>query len=263
MASPTLTSLFDANGRLIPEPGEMVYSQVDRRYFRLAQPPLDFARIHARTAAHLAAPVDAAAFQDRCEALRTKICADKALAGLFFGVAIPFVLPPGAADADLGAEVEGPLLGAVAGAFAEAFPKYAFHNHVVHPLAGQMALVPGTRYERLLAARAAGPVVGWYFPVCMAGFAVPQTRDVLARLPEQAILSGPLEAACALVGTPELLFHETHYPNLLALGAVTPPDEDFFYNFEAYGWNLTFNERSMVGAVAEYFAGGLTIIDAP
>ena len=77
---------------------------------------------------------------------------------------------------------------------------------------------------------------------------------------EALVLSGPLEAAAALVGCPSLLMQNDNYPNLLALSAVQPADPKMFHFFEAYGWNLTYNQRSMVGAVSEYFTGGFTVV---
>jgi hypothetical protein len=102
-------------------------------------------------------------------------------------------------------------------------------------------------------------VTGWYFPCALAGFAIPEQRRVMARLPESLSLAGPLEAAMAFIGVPDILMRLENYPNLLALAAVQPPDPRFFHFFEAYGWNLTYNQRSMVGAASEYFSGGLTV----
>jgi hypothetical protein len=56
---------------------------------------------------------------------------------------------------------------------------------------------------------------------------------------------------------------DDNYPNLLALSSVISPDKDlkhFFWYFEAYGWNLNFNSRSMIGAVSEYYSGGISVI---
>ena len=102
-------------------------------------------------------------------------------------------------------------------------------------------------------------VVGWYFPGALAGYVIPEQRRLIARLPEAVSLSGPLEVAMAFIGTPDILMKLDNYPNLLALSAVQPHDPRMFHFFEAYGWNLTYNQRSMVGAASEYFSGGLTV----
>lgn len=262
--SPTSHGLFDSHGRLIPTAGDVVYSQVDRRYFQLVQPKLDFAQIHARVAKHLGVPnLDAilsrADFEARCDAQKKKLLAKPETAGLFSGVHVPFLLVPQTAQADVGEEVESKLLGPVGASFTEALPKYTFKNYAAGQLAGQLAIVPNVRYERLIAAHKERAIAGWYFPTVTTGYAVPDQRKAMARVPDDLCLSGPLEAAMALLGTPDTLVTTERYPNLLGLTAVQPKDPKMFHFFEAYGWNLTYNQRSMVGTVSEYFAGGLTI----
>jgi hypothetical protein len=256
---------FGPHGRLVPAEGEAVYSQVDRRYFSLAQPPLDFVAIHARLVRHLTAGgtslPSAGDFASAATRLRERIEADACLGGLFTGVHVPFLLPARAgADADIGAEMDAVLLPAVGRSYLEKLPGFEFRNYCQGQLAGHLRIQPGVRYERLVERHAREPLVGWYFPGAFAGYAIPEQRRVIARLPEQVSLAGPLEVAAAFVGTPDLLMRLDNYPNLLAMSAVCPPDPKMFHFFEAYGWNLTYNQRSMIGAVSEYFAGGATIL---
>lgn len=256
--------LFDAHGRLIPADGEVVYSKVDRRYFSLAQPAFTFAaaieavgrRLGVTGIEKLIATTD---FERRCEAARQSILADLALAGLFRGVHVPFVLLPTTARADIGEELDSLLLPAVGAAYVEKLPGFEFRNYLTGHLQGAIPVVPGVRYERIVADHRSNVVVGWYFPGALAGYAIPEQRRVIARLPEAVSLTGPLEVAMAFIGTPDLLMRTDNYPNLLALSAVQPLDPRMFHFFEAYGWNLTYNQRSMVGAVSEYFSGGLTV----
>lgn len=257
--------IFDSHGRLLPFAGERVYSTHDRRYFSLDQPEIDFATIHARVTEFLKESypdglLSGNEFKDRCEALRSTILADEKSRHIFNGVHTPFLLPSLSEEIDLGKELDSILLEAAGRSFTAKFPKFEFRNHVAGQLAGNISVMPGVRYEKLLEARKKGPVVGWYFPSCMAGFAIPDQRTLIQRLPESMILSGPLEASAAFVGTPELLMKTDNYPNLLAMAAVRPAKDHLFCFFEAYGWNLTFNQRSMIGAVSEYYAGGLTLL---
>lgn len=260
------SSLFDAHGRLVPREGEAVYSRVDRRYFSLAQPQLNFGEIHDRVTRHLIADrrgvaIGAAEFAARATALRERITADSGAAGLFAGVHVPFLLPArGGADADVGAELDGSLLPAVGRAYVEKLPGFEFRNYCRGHLAQVLQVHPGVRYERLVERHAREPLVGWYFPTAFAGYSIPEQRRVVARLADVVSLSGPLEAAAAFIGTPDLLMRLDNYPNLLALAAVMPTDPKMFQFFEAYGWNLTYNQRSMLGAVSEYFSGGATIL---
>jgi len=263
--APVLTQLFDSLGRLIPSDGERVYRTTDRRYFTLDQPELDYAAIHRRVSEFLHVPslessLSADSFRERCEELRRATRADEAMRNLFAGVHVPFLLAASEKEQDMGQEMNAVLLDAVGSSFTAKFPEFSFRSYPAGELEGKMSVVPGCRYENLIQARRQGPVVGWYFPNCMAGFAIPDQRSLMKRLPESLMLSGPLEAASAFIGLPEILMKKDNYPNLLALCSVKPPQDHFFYFFEAYGWNLTFNQRSMIGAVSEYYAGGLTII---
>jgi hypothetical protein len=256
--------LFDAHGRLIPADGELVYSTVDRRYFSLAQPAFTLAGVFPAVGKHLrGANVDKLVspedFEHRCEAARQAILADPATAGLFRGVHVPFVLLPTTARADIGEELDAVLLPAVGAAYVEKLPGFEFRNYLQGQLKSAISVVPGVRYDRIVADHGSKVVVGWYFPGALAGYAIPEQRRVIRRLPEAVSLSGPLEAAMAFIGTPAILMRTDNYPNLLALSAVQPPDPRMFHFFEAYGWNLTYNQRSMVGAVSEYFSGGLTV----
>jgi hypothetical protein len=254
---------FGEHGRLVPLDGERVFSARDRRYFRIDQPVLDAAAVHARATEHLGAHgalLELDAFRARCDQLRASLLASPATAGLFDGVHVPFLLPARAATAadDLRGEVLGPLLDAVGRSFHQAYPKFDFRNHCTEGAEERWTVREETRYRTLLAARAQGPVAGWYFPTAMTGYAIPDQRAAVADLAPGLVLSGPLEVCAALVGTPGLLNQREAYPNLLALAAIEPSDGRFFHFFEAYGWNLTFNRRSMIGPASEYVAGGLT-----
>ena len=136
---------------------------------------------------------------------------------------------------------------------------------IASPLAWRvLGTDPESRWNKLEAAWQKSTLVGWYFPTALAGFAIPDQVKTLGRLPEALILSGVLEVSAALIGTPNLLMKsDGKYPNLLALTANTPtlPEtKHLFWFFEAYGWNLNFNWRSKIGAVSEYYSGGLTIV---
>jgi hypothetical protein len=114
-----------------------------------------------------------------------------------------------------------------------------------------------------MAARKKGVVVGWYFPNCLAEYALPDQRMIIPKLPQNIIASGAIDSTAAFIGTPEIILKKDdgHYPHLLCLPAIEPKMDRAFYYFEAYGWNLEFNCRSYIGAVSEYWAGGLTVLE--
>ena len=255
--------LFDNTGRLIPFSDSVVYSKTSRRYFTLAQPKLDLSAIYSRIDKHLNIKdhISLKDFAERAQKILHRLQQDPQTKNLLNAVHVPFISLPNHSD-DLSKEFQDVYLKAVADSFTDMFPKYTFTNHCTNIMEG-LKIAQGSRYEKLMEAKKKGPVVGWYFPNCLAEYSVPSQREAIQRLPQHFILSGLIDTGAAFVGSPDILMKNTDnlYPHLLSLSAVVPPDEKFFYHFEAYGWNLTFNYRSYVGAVAEYWAGGLTVID--
>lgn len=259
--------MFDSAGRLRPIAGERVYSKEDRGYFDLRQPKLDWEAIGVRMErlfAGVSAPQHfSSSVRNRLEACRQNAISDSLSRGLFDGVHVPFALPT-VTDSDLGRELEDVFIPAACGSFLADYATYSASNLCMGTLPGAVKIVPNTRWDRIQQARAQGPVVGWYFPLALKGFAIPDQRTLISRMPEAMILSGPLEIAASLVACPELLMRQDDkYPNLLAMSALEPVDADqahMFWFFEAYGWNLCFNRRSMIGPVSEYFSGGITLL---
>ena len=256
-------SLFDEHGRLIPAATARVYGKVSRRYFNLLQPQLNYSRIHGNIQKHLqmANIISAADFESISKRLLETLRKDVRAKDLLNGVHVPFFCPVSTQNGDYGQELDDVYLKAVGSAFKERFPEYSFTNYCAGQLAGQIAVDSGSRHERFLDSRKQGAVVGWYFPNCLSEYAVPDQRALISSLPIPLLLSGGFDAAAAFIGSPDLLMKtDNNYPHLLCLSALTPNAGPFFYHFETYGWNLTFNRRSYIGAVSEYWAGGLTVI---
>lgn len=259
--------MFDSVGRLRPVVGERVYAKEDRGYFDLRQPLLDWDSIGMRmcrlfSGAH-EGEFSLNGIRARLDVCRQNALSDARLRGLFNGVHVPFALPTDD-RIDLGEELESVLIPAACQSFRTDYPTYQATNFCVGSLAGGVKIITNTRWDRVQKARAQGSVVGWYFPLALKGYAIPDQRTLVARLPEEMILSGPSEIAAGLVSCPELLMRQDDkYPNLLACSAIEPVDADqahMFWFFEAYGWNLCFNRRSMIGPVSEYFSGGITLL---
>lgn len=260
--------LFDNTGRLIPVPSERVYSFEDRKYFSLEQPQIDFKTVFARLTSNLQldfTDLTSSNFESQALALKENLMKKSYGLNLFKGIHVPFILPSMDA-ADIHTQLQEIFIPGVRKSYFSEYPQYEFHDFSSRHNLGRMDVVQGSRYNQLIEKLTNTPVVGWYFPNPLAGFAIPDQRTLISRLPEEFLLSGPLEAAAALVGAPNLLMKsDGKYPNLLALTSVEPNQDNakhFFWFFEAYGWNLNFNLRSMNGAVSEYFAGGLTIVNS-
>ena len=82
----TTSDSFDDFGRYLPLGLNAPAHQKTRRWFLFSQPDIDYAGIHARTAAHLSnngeLGTSAAEFSQRAEAIRSRLLADPQLAGL-------------------------------------------------------------------------------------------------------------------------------------------------------------------------------------
>jgi len=270
-ASGANEALFDETGRRIPYSGMRVHNQVSRGYFRLLQPPVDDEQVVARTVQYLGLagpPVSAGAFQEILAGLRSQ----PALRNLTKAVHVPFLCPPTLPGAGRGEDL-GRLLEAVNRSFTARFPESDFRDLCPGKPDDSATPAPGSRYERFEAARGAGYVMGIYFPNCLAEYDLASQRSQMATLPEtvacgagtaQLVLSGPAEAAAALIGSPDLLWNEANYPHHLCLSGIQEPGDGIVYTFEAYGNNLRFRYRSNmltpeVTQVSEQWAGGLTV----
>jgi len=254
--------LFDESGRLFPLPESVVYNKVSRGYFKLKQPALDYAAIYERLNKHLKIGnlITLGEFEKRANAILENLKKNDSTKNLVNGIRVPFICTPDTGGT-LANEFNEVYSKAISSSYSEMFPKHTYTNHAADKFEGAK-IYPGVHYERFTEARKKGVVVGWYFANCLSEFTVPSQRDAVKTLPENLILSGVIDAAAAVVGSPDLVMKKDDlYPHLLALGAILPKEDKFFFNFEAYGWNLMFHFRSYLGTVAEYWAGGLTVID--
>ncbi len=256
---------FDQAGRMIPLKDSVVYNKVTRGYFKTAQPKLDYAAIYERYNKHLKIGnlISQADFQKRAEAILEKLRKDEKTKHMEKGVHVPFICLPDTGKS-LSDEVNNVYAKALEASYTEMFPKFKFTNHIATPdLVEGSTIYPGVHYERFMEARKKGVVVGWYFANCLSEYTVPSQREAVKSMPEHLILSGLIDGVAAAVGSPDLLMKndDNLYPHLLCFSALEPKDKKYFFNFEAYGWNLMLQYRCYLGTVAEYWAGGLTVID--
>ena len=261
------TPIIDGQGRLIPQRGDRVYSETDRGYFCLTQPELNLEARLSRTLTMFGEEVtgslpEVEEIVDLLNSTRDAVFEDEQLRGLFDGVHVPFVLPQ--SSEDFAQDFDQILLPAVERSFRDAYPNREFRKFSTSGLTDNCSIVPSSRWSQIPAAPSSSSICGWYFPTALAGYAIPDQRSLISRLPEALVLSGPSEVAAALTCAPELLYKtDGKYGKLLALSSVEPTashDPYFFWFFESYGWDLDFNMRSYLGAVSEYYSGGLTVL---
>lgn len=255
----------DLNGRVIPTGSERVYSATDRRYFCLEQPKLDSLAIYQRFVKFFGTgpfvDLDSSEFTRQVERLKSEVQADPSLSNLLQGIYVPFILPKLSFFKDAPLEQ---LVVAAGRSFEDCYPNFEFRFLAENDLDAMLEWRQDSRWENIHKIWNERSVVGLYFPTALSGFAIPDHTVVLSRLAKNLILSGIPEAASAFVGSPGLLMKsDGKYPNLLALTAFLPKEQSqshMFYFFEAYGWNLYFNKRSQIGAVSEYYSGGISVI---
>ena len=262
MSTATLApAAFDEFGRCLPTAVQSPVHRQSRRYFRLGTPAVDPAAILARIKRHLGAGkgLDVDSFIRRIDAIRARLAADPATAGMLNGLAVPFIVPRTPVT-EIGTLMEEGYLPAVARSFEEAFPAERFTNHVKPGLAGKLTVQPGSRHERLIEAMGDDEVVGLYFP-CLTEYSLPAAVEQIASLPDHLLLAGGFDTAAAFVGVPDLLLRTDGYPPLLWLTGLAGEKPGIGYHFEAYGHDLTFNRRAHLGQTAEYWWSGISVLD--
>jgi hypothetical protein len=256
-----LQNLFDQSGRRLP-PGRLgaPVNPASARY-TLVQPAIDYAEIHDRISRHMGSEgqVSAAEFAERAEGLLETLRGSEETAPLAGGVRVPFTLLADRAD-DLGQAMEDRYLPALGRSWKARFQRADFKNELKGGLAGKVAVASGSRYDRLVAGLAEGPLVGYYFPLALSGFSVEAALRQMSELPDAFVLSGGFEAAAALVGSPDLFAQKDGYPPQLDLSAFQAPAAGYGYHFAPYGHNLTFNGRFHNGLASDYCSSGLTVI---
>lgn len=255
----------DSNGRVMPTGSERVYSVTDRRYFCLEQPKLDLPAIYQRFVKFFGTgpfvDLDCNEFTRQVEQLKSEVQANPSLSNLLQGIYVPFVLPKLSFFKDAPLEK---LVVAAGKSFKDSYPNFEFRFLAENDLDAMLEWRQDSRWENIHKIWNERSVVGLYFPTALSGFAIPDHTVVLSRLAKNLILSGIPEAASAFVGSPGLLMKsDGKYPNLLALTAFLSKEQSqshMFHFFEAYGWNLYFNKRSQIGAVSEYYSGGISVV---
>lgn len=247
---------FSAQGRLIPD---------QERTFEAGREQRGYFRLHpVENSLELACRRRPEDFDNQnCQKLAEKLreiaqsCGDNILSGTH----LPFRL--GRAKCPFGTEFKEDFWPMMAASFETAFPGQEVRDKSRIAVADAAELDPTSTWRRLVERREAGDVLGWYFPEALAGYAIPDMEKACARISPRAHVSGLSEIAYSLALFPELLHPPGHYGRLLAVSGLRPlsaSEHHMFWFFEAYGFDLTFNCRSKIGAVSEYYSGGVTFL---
>ena len=265
-----MNNLFDDKGRRIPFSGMRVFNETCKWYYQLKQPEINYLSILERSQKYSEVPLTIKLndFEGKCLELMDQIQNDQILKNLFAGVHVPFIAPMATKQKDIGLILEKSLLPSVAKSFTNKFPN--LHCKAIlqgsSKLEGELKINKQSRYQNLLNAQKKGPIVGWYFPQVLQEYDQNSQRKQMETLPNitNVCLSGHVDIASVIVGTPDLLIHEEKYPPVLCLSAVQHNDPKLMLCFKAYGHHLEFWCMSQmltpdVIQVSEQWSGGLTL----
>jgi hypothetical protein len=261
---------FNSDGRRIPSKDLRVFGDTPKYYYQLKQPVLDYSKIlyNSIRFGEVDSEVDSAQFKSACENLKTEIKNNQDFANLFNGVHIPFICKRVESVNDLGKDLEAIELPGLQKSFNEQFPGSHFKAILQSnsELPGSISLDPRARYEGFLDKAQQNTVIGWYFPQALQEFDVESQRKQMEQLPEvgNVCLSGGIDVAAALIGSPDLLISEDFYAPILCLSAYVHSDSRLVLLLKSYGphmefWCMTQMLSRDITQVSEQWAGGITV----
>jgi len=252
-----IRKLVDKHGRFIPL--GLQSPVVDANYdYCLRQPKTDHKDrfIRMAEAFHCGSEISLADFIGRTDKVIGRIKSDAQLSSLLNGTFFRILLPRMEIK-DHGKTMEEVFLPAVEAAYKKQFSGRNFVNYRKNELAGQVSIIAGTRYDKLVSAMAQGAVPAVYFPTALQGFSIPADREIIATLPEDIILSGGYDIAAAMVGYADVLARDSKTP-VLDMAAWQWQSSDYSLNLGAGDYKLYFVGRSL-GAGGDC-AGGVLLL---
>jgi len=219
--------LFDDSGRYCGLPQPVISPHV-----RLEQPRINYDWILSSTYADFPppnpknpiGPVTAAQVAARFEAFLEKLRHDDLVSNSLKGVHLPLVFPRlsrcyrgsvwnqwRGRCGDYGTILRDIFLPAMKQCLWVAAPRRWFANHL-GKLSEQIDIVPGSRYDQLVARMFREHVIGIFFPLALLGFSAFDCRRLIHTLPKNFLLSGGFDVATAFVCYPKVLARDSQTP---------------------------------------------------
>jgi hypothetical protein len=209
-------------------------------------------------------------FKSKAEGLLERIKINNIFCNLAKGVMVPFIVGRKARMVDFGEDLKTNLLPSLKESFNAEFPEAHFKAVLQSnsELSGNITLSSDSRYEKLISALDAGPVVGWYFPQALQEFDIQSQRAQMASLPKlegaEVCLSGGIDICAAVTGVPDLLISDEFYAPILCMSAYIHRDPRLVLLLKAYGphmefWCMTQMLTIDTTQVSEQWAGGLSV----
>lgn len=260
---------FNKNGRRTSEGGFRVFSKESQNYYQLKQPEINYPKILENSIKFggVSRDIKADQFQLVSEKLKKEIKANPDFENILNGVCIPFICKKLDSVKDLGKDLEVVELPGIQRSFTSMFPDRRFKAVLQSnsELSGSITLDPRARYEGFLEKCLAGHVIGWYFPQAMQEFDIESQRNQMTQLPtlNNICLSGGIDIAAAIIGSPELLMNEDFYAPILCMSAYVHSDPRLVLLLKSYGphmefWCMTQMLSRNMTQVSEQWAGGIT-----
>ena len=267
-----MVNFFDDNGRRLPGKGLRVFGEKPSFYYQLSQPELNYEQILDKSKKFNSVPKDVSPdyFKSKAEGMLECIKINNVYGNLLKGVMVPFIIGRKARSVDFGEDLKTNLLPSLKESFNAEFPEAHFKAVLQSnsELSGNITLSSDSRYEKLIAALDAGPVVGWYFPQSLQEFDIQSQRAQMASLPKldgaEVCLSGGIDICAAVTGVPNLLISDKFYAPILCMSAYVHHDPRLVLLLKAYGphmefWCMTQMLTIDTTQVSEQWAGGLTV----
>jgi hypothetical protein len=254
-----ILKLVDKHGRLIPSPKTKNRVCDPDKSFKLEQPRIDYSYrldrlIWGFTVGEFLSAED---FKQKAETLLSQLKGDELLVNLLNGVYLPVCFPR-LKIADYGESFEEIFLPAVEKAYGEKYPSWDFENCRKGELAGKIAVIEGSRHQRLLDKMSVEPVVGIvFFP--MRGYSVLAQRKQMYSLPSSILLCGAIDIATAIVAYPDVLARDWHTPGY-ACSAVSFGASAASLCFKAREDDLVFGDFVFLASASDRTSGGVVFL---
>jgi hypothetical protein len=266
-------SLFDNNGRRIPFEGMRVFNEISSCYYQIKQPTIDYSKVllNSQKFSGVDSNISVESFERTCIDLRQKMEDNDSLKNLFKGAHVPFICPKAPAKKDIGKELEDITLPSVEASFGASYPDLHFKSSLQAEgkLPNKVSITPNSRYEDFVKIHSDKTIVGWYFPQALQEYDIESQSAQMKTIPayDGLVLSGGVDVAAVLVGTPGLLINKDDYPPVLCISGLRHDDPNLMLCFKAYGHHLEFWGMSQMlvpglTQVSEQWSGGLTLFKA-
>lgn len=199
-------SMVDSTGRFISTGAGV--KEPDKKFF-LTQPTIDYAAVLLRLKESFTGLefVTKKEFETQAKELIEKVKQENP--NLLNGVYLPICLPQCEIQ-DYGTALEDIFLPAVEKSYKDQYPDRQFINYRQGELKNKVSCLPPGETNFLKMSKE--PLVALIFPICLQGFSIPTSRELILR--ERYFLNGAIENSVAFVAYPEVLSHNFNTPGI-------------------------------------------------